>query len=132
MAARPEITPELARLIHASEVARARIGRDVGAFRQRLDAPAKVVQSLRHHPFRWLAGVAGVGFAAALVFRRSARPARKARGVRGLLLGLVAGAVRPLIKTWLTGQLRQLTAACLQAKSPAPAFSPNSSFPTRP
>ena len=132
MAANPQISPELARLIQSGEVARACLGRELATVRQCLSAPAAAVQSLRSHPFRWLGGALGTGFAATLLFRRKPQPARKARGFRGLLLGVVATAARPVVKTWLTAQLKQFLAARLTAKSQPPAISTNSGFPIRP
>ena len=132
MAANAQNTPEIARLIQASAAARAQLGRELTVFRQRLDGPAKVIQSLRQHPFRWLGGALGTGFVASLLFRRNPPADRKSRGIRGLLWGLAATAVRPAVKTWLTGHFKQLLADRLHPKSQPPAFSPNSSFPTRP
>lgn len=131
MAAKPQISPEIARLVQVGEVARARLGREVAAARQSLSVPVAAVQALRSHPIRWLGGVLGAGFAATLVFRRKPRPARKTRAFRGLVLGLVATAVRPVVKTWLTAQLKQFLAARFAAKSQPPSISANLGFPIR-
>jgi hypothetical protein len=129
MAAKPQISPEITRLVQAGELARARLGREVAAVRQALSVPAAAVQSLRTHPIRWLGGVLGTGFAATLVFRRKPRPARKPRGLPVLLLGWLAAAARPIIKTWLTAQLKQVLATRFTAKSQSPSHSANSGFP---
>ena len=134
MAANPQNAQEIARLLQASAAARARLGREVGVLRQRLNAPAKAIQAVREHPIRWLGGVLGVGFLTTLLLRRRPPPktASKSQSLRGFLFGLIASAVQPVVKAWLAGHAKQLLAAHLEAKPPPPAFSLNSRFPTRP
>lgn len=133
MAANPQNAQEIACLLQASAAARARLGREVGVLRQCLSGPAKAAQAVREHPLRWLGGLLGTGFVATLLLRRKpAAVARKSQSLRGFLFGVIATAVQPVVKTWLTGHAKQLLASHLQAKSPPSAFSLNSRFPTRP
>jgi hypothetical protein len=121
-------------LIEAGDAARAQLAREVGILRQRLNAPAQVVQSLRRHPLVWLGGLAGTGLLGVLLLRRRrpAAPPVKSRGLRGLLLTAVIAAARPVVKTWLTGQLKQVLAAKFPSSfQPQTVISANSSFPTR-
>jgi hypothetical protein len=133
MAENPQITPELARWIEAADSARARLGCELASLRRSLSVPTQVAQSLRRHPYGWLAGVLGTGLAATLLLRRGPAPARKSRGFRGLLVTAALAAARPVVKSWLSGQLKQLVASHLPPKFSSPsAYSANSSFPTRP
>lgn len=98
--------PEIERLIRQSEISRAYLGSEIVALRQRLDVPARIRGSLKEHPTGWLFGSVASGLAASLFFRRKPAPAKKPRGIPGVLLGLTLTAVRPLVKVWLGDQLK--------------------------
>lgn len=133
MAANSQIHPELARLIETGDAARALLGRDLGNLRRRLSLPGQMIhaaQSVRQHPVAWCGGLFGVGLVVAGLLRRRSVPARKSRGFRGLVLGLVVTAARPVVKTWLAAQLKQFLAATPQVPPRPAVISANSSFPT--
>ncbi|MBN8459982.1 MAG: hypothetical protein J0M04_19315 [Verrucomicrobia bacterium] len=106
----PGHTPEIARLIEASDASRARLGREVAVLRQRLDAPAKVVRSVRAFPLRWVGGALATGVASVWLLRRKPAPTarRKSKGPAGLLLSLAIAAAKPALKSWATKQAKRL------------------------
>lgn len=108
MAEVPHHPQEIADLLERSAASRVRLGREVAAVRQRLDAPAKVLRSVREHPLRWVGGAAATGLATALLFRRKPGPARKPRTPGRLLLSLAVAAAKPALKAWLTRQFKDL------------------------
>jgi hypothetical protein len=102
-------SPELARLVELSAASRARLGREVAVLRQRLDAPAKVVRSVRSHPLLWVGGALATGVASVwLLRRRPAAPARKPKSPGGLVVSLAMAAAKPAIKAWAIRQLKHL------------------------
>ena len=115
----PGHTPEIARLIEASDTSRARLGREVSVLRQRLDAPAKVIRSIRSYPLRWVGGALATGVASVWLLRRKPAPAarRKPKGPGGLLLSLAIAAAKPAFKSWATKQAKRLLAEQLSRLS---------------
>ena len=110
MVAEPQ-KPEITALIRRAEIARSKLGRDVTSLRDKLDAPARVCKSFRHHPFAWLTGTAASGLLLTrLVFRR--RPKKISRflplpGLTGRALALLISAATPALKIWLIATLKQ-------------------------
>ena len=97
---------KIADLIGQATAAREVLFTEAKTLRHRLDVPARIKGSLSEHPSAWMLGTAGVGLLASMVFRRRpAREAKKSRGTSSVLLGLALTAARPLVKSWLTGQL---------------------------
>lgn len=116
--------PEILKLIRLSDASRSRLESDAATLRHRLDVPARLLTSLKTHPSAWLLGSLGSGFAASLLFRRKpAMPEKKHRGIKSALLGMAIAAARPLLKTWLTGQLRHWTTGL--------TVTPNGNIPAR-
>lgn len=101
----PVITPEIQRLIRMAEMSRAAMGSEICHLKHKLNVPARLCDSLKHHPTAWLFGSAASGFAARLLFRRRSPAAKPRRGLAGALLGLTLTASRPLAKAWLANQL---------------------------
>jgi hypothetical protein len=98
--------PRIADLIRQAESSREMLLSEVKVLRHRLDVPSRIKGSLGEHPGAWMLGTAGVGLLASLLLRRSpSREERKSRGILSILLGLALTAARPLVKSWLTGQL---------------------------
>lgn len=118
MAEIPNHPPEIARLLERSAASRTRLGKEVTALRQRLDAPTKALRSVRAHPFRWVGGAMATGLAAALLFRRRPHPAQQVKRSGGLLYALVLAAAKPAVKVWLTRQLKHFIASQLARLSP--------------
>lgn len=109
MAQKPAKSPEIERLIRLGEASRARLSDEFATLRQRFDVPARLRASLRGHPGTWLGGSLVAGLGASLLFRR--KPAAKRRkGLPGLLgwgASLAFTALRPALKGWLIGRLKQ-------------------------
>jgi soluble lytic murein transglycosylase-like protein len=109
MAAKPA-TPEIRELIARGEAARARLTSTVLAVRAKLDAPARVRQSLRAHPTAWLAGAVATGLVTSrLIFRRRPRKSmlsNKSSSIPVFLLKLAFNAVSPALKIWLLAQAK--------------------------
>jgi hypothetical protein len=101
--------PEIQRLIRLSAAARGCLESEVNTFRQRIDVPSRLRESLKHHPTGWLFGSLAAGLTTSLLFRR--RPSeKKHRGIPATLLGLTLTAARPLAKVWLTDQVKNWVA----------------------
>ncbi len=100
-------------MIRLSAASRSRLSHDAAALRHRLDGPARVWHSLHSHPVRWMGGSLVTAFAATLLLRRKTASPSPQRGWRGLLGGLVLTALRPVIKTWVSVQLKQFIASQL-------------------
>jgi len=109
MAAKPA-TIEIQELIARSDAARNHLGRAAHAIRDRLDAPARVRESLRAHPTAWLAGATATGLLASrLLFRRrSRRPALpiSASSIPLFLIRTLFNAATPALKIWLLAQAK--------------------------
>jgi len=102
-------------LIRLSAASRIRLSQEAAIIRRRLDAPMRVVQSLRDHPVRWVGGTLVTGLAATLLFRRKTAAPKPKRGLPAALFSLVLASVRPIIKTWLGVQLEQYIVSQLRA-----------------
>ena len=117
MAQHPQNSPEIHRLICLSEASRASLSDHAAALRQRFDVPARITHSFRSHPAKWLGGSLTLGLATTLLARRAPKTSRPRRGWRGTLFALALSAGRPVIKTWLVGQLKQFLVAQLRQHS---------------
>jgi hypothetical protein len=118
MAQAPNNSPEIERLIRFSAACRICISDEAIALRQRFDVPARIGHSLRSHPAKWLGGILVLGFAGSMILRRKRQAPRQRRGWLGMLWSFASYAGRPIIKTWLTAQLKeflmtQVRANCL-------------------
>ncbi|MEI7908268.1 MAG: hypothetical protein WCK77_01400 [Verrucomicrobiota bacterium] len=111
MARDPQITPEIEQLIRLSAASRSCLSLEAAALRRRLDVPTRIVHSLRRHPAAWLGGSLATGLAASLLFRRKPAAAKPPRSLRRSLGRLALTAAGPLVKAWLTVQLKQFIAA---------------------
>jgi hypothetical protein len=100
-------TQETERLIRLASQARAHISGEIADLKRQLDVPARLRSSLKSNPLGWLGGALGSGLAASLLFR-GRRPAtgRKPRSFPLAVAGLILTAARPLLKVWLTGQVK--------------------------
>ncbi|MCX6874995.1 MAG: hypothetical protein NTW21_14480 [Verrucomicrobia bacterium] len=116
MARIPQNSPEIERLIRLGEASRARLSDAAATIRQRLDVPARIGRSLGSHPAQWLGGTLAVGFAATLLFRRTFPTARKRRSLPALAWALAITTLRPVVKAWLTVQLKEFLVSQLRAK----------------
>jgi hypothetical protein len=114
MASELPISEQIQRLIRTSDAARGVLGSEIHAFKYKLDVPARLKDSLRSHPTGWLGGSLAAGLATSLLFRRKPKrekaPAKK-KTLLGLLLTLAFATLRPFLKVWLTGQLKNYIAA---------------------
>lgn len=114
---------KIEKLIRAADEARFCLTGEVTSLRARFDLPSRLRGSLKSHPTGWLFGTFTVGFAASLLFRR--KPARvdhvsaekKPRGLVLTLFGLLLTVVRPLLKIWFSGQLKNYLTGQLQSHS---------------
>jgi hypothetical protein len=120
MAQQSEKQVNLAELVLRSEAARLRLGEAHAALRHKLDVPARLKDSLKAAPTKWIGGSVVAGIAASLLLRpKKKKPAqlKKAGKPRGFLFGLVVLAftmVKPvakiyatkLVKDYLKSQLR--------------------------
>jgi hypothetical protein len=105
---KPTESPEILKLVRLAEQSRALLGEEAALLRRKLDVPARVRDSLRHHPGQWVFGSMATGLAASFLFRRSpAAPTAKRRGIPATLLGLTLTAARPLAKVWLADQVKR-------------------------
>lgn len=101
-------SPEILKLVRLAEQSRALLGEEAARLRQRLDVPARLRDSLKHHPGSWMFGSMATGLAASFIFRRRpAEPVKKRRGIPATLLGLTLTAARPLAKVWLADQAKR-------------------------
>jgi hypothetical protein len=103
---------ELEQLIRTAASARAQLGQDAVALKQRFDVPRRIHASLKSHPTQWLLGGVGAGLLASVFTKGFFRPKTvikeaKPRKFSHILLGLTLTAVRPLAKVWLTDQLQK-------------------------
>lgn len=107
MAAKPP-KPEIQALIARSSVAREQLGTTAVNLRAKLDAPARLRDSMRHHPTRWLAGATATGLIASRMLLRRPSPSRskKSRSILFFLLKMASNAAMPAIKIWLLAQIK--------------------------
>lgn len=132
MARYPQNSPQIEHLIRLSAASRNSLSRQSAVLRQRLVAPTRVLQSLRHHPAAWLGGTFAAGLLTSLILRRKSAPAKSRRSWRSHLGALALTAIRPVIKTWITVQLQQFLAAHLRAAAGPAADTPNRATPRHP
>ncbi len=111
MAGEPAIPPEIRKLIQTGDAARAVLGTEIRSLKHKLDVPARVKDSLREHPTGWLGGSLVAGMFTSLLFRRKPKVEKKKKGLAGFLLGLAVSGLRPLVKVWLAGQLKNFVAS---------------------
>lgn len=112
MASNLPIPREIQRLIDAGDTARGVLGSEIRAFKHKLDVPARVKESLVSHPTGWLGGSLVAGMAGSLLFRRKAKREKvKKKTLWGVLLSLAIAGLRPFVKVWLAGQLKNYVAA---------------------
>lgn len=124
---KPQTNPEIQHLIHLAEASRSCLGAEAAALRHKLDFPARVRSSLRHHPSAWMLGSLASGLAASMLLRRRPPAPKKRRGFSHSLLGLTLTAARPLAKIWLAGQLKQWAAGITRAHPASLNIPPNPS-----
>ncbi len=116
MASELPISEQIQRLIRTSDEARGVLGSEIRTLKHKLDVPARVKDSLRSHPTGWLGGSLVAGMATSLLFRRKAKrvkaaaPAKK-KTLLGVLFTLAIAGLRPFLKVWLTGQVKNYIAA---------------------
>jgi hypothetical protein len=103
---KPPTSPEVLKLLELADLSRSMLGDEAERLRQRLDVPARLRDSLKHHPSSWMFGSLAAGLAASLAFRRKPRVDRKRKGFPSVLLGLTLTAARPLAKVWLANQAK--------------------------
>lgn len=114
-------TTEIQALIERSAAARQHLGVGITHLREKLDAPARVRESILAHPGRWLAGATASGWMVSrLVFRKSKKVnhVRRSRSLPISLLRLAGNAVMPAIKIWLLAQIKSYVANRYQAPRP--------------
>lgn len=112
--AAPTQLQEIERLIQLAAVSRSCLSEETRAFKHRVNLPARFKESLRSNPTGWILGSTAIGLAASLLFRRRPKAApKKSHGLTNVLLGLTLTAVRPLVKLWLSGQLKNFVTARL-------------------
>jgi hypothetical protein len=105
-------TQEIERLVRLGEASRSKLETEAVSIRQRYDVPARLRDSLKHHPTGWLVGSLVCGLAVSMLFsRRPPVREKKSRGLPLTLLGLSLTAVRPIAKVWLTDQVKQYFSA---------------------
>jgi hypothetical protein len=107
MVAKPT-TPEIQALISRSRAARVNLGIVADDLRAKLDAPARVRESMRSHPTRWLAGATATGLITSrLLFRRPrASRAKKPKSFLLFILQMISNAAMPAVKIWLLAQIK--------------------------
>jgi hypothetical protein len=112
MARELPVSEEIQRLIRSSETAREVLGSEIRDLKHRMDIPARVRSSLKSNPTGWIGGSVLAGLAGSLLFRRKdKREKPKKKGLLGFLLALGVAALRPFVKVWLAGQLKNYLGA---------------------
>lgn len=94
-------------LIDQASQARAQLARESQRLRRKLDIPARIRESLKEHPVRWLCGSLSSGIAASFLMRRRTRTIHKAPHNK-LWVGLIIAAAKPLLINWLNHKLGDL------------------------
>ncbi|RYD36786.1 MAG: hypothetical protein EOP87_04815 [Verrucomicrobiaceae bacterium] len=114
MASELPISEQIQRLIRTSDAARGVLGSEIRELKHKLDVPGRLKDSLRSHPTGWLGGSVVAGMATSLLFRRKAKREKtevKKKTLLGLIFTLAIAALRPFLKVWLTGQLKNYITA---------------------
>lgn len=116
MASELPISEQIQRLVRESDTARGVIGSEIRNLKYKLDVPSRLKDSLRSHPSGWVGGSVVAGLAASLLFRKKSKPLPvkeevKKKTLMGFFLTLGIAALRPLVKAWLTGQLKHYISA---------------------
>ncbi len=103
---------EIQELIRRSQASRVQLSMDVSTLKQRLDVPNQVRHSLMKSPTKWLLGSLGAGIATSFLFKgkKKNKKPKKERSLPLKLIALTLTAARPLVKVWLTGQLKRWVA----------------------
>jgi hypothetical protein len=122
---------EILRLVQLAEHSRAVLEAEAARLRHQFDVPARIRDSLKHHPSSWLFGSAATGLFASLMLRRkpkaaTAPVAAKSHGLAASLLRLTLTSAAPIAKIWLTNQLQHWLAA--KAASRPARQSPSNPF----
>jgi len=101
-------TPEIQALISRSRAARENLGIVADDLRAKLDAPARVRESMRSHPTRWLAGATATGLITSrLLFRRPrASRVKKSKSFLFFIFQMISNAAMPAVKIWLLAQIK--------------------------
>lgn len=117
---------ELAELVRRSELARSQITQVQQKLRQKLDVPLRIRDSLKSSPLKWLGGSLGVGFVSSLLFRskrrlskREQEPEKKHRGLFLGFLMMLFALIKPTLKVYATGLLKDYLQNQLRARSGA-------------
>ena len=118
---KPSQTDEIQQLIRMGGSARGLLGAHAARMKRRLDVPARVRGSLKQHPTGWLVAAMGAGLlASSLLRRRSSSPVvKKHRSLPIAALGLALTAFRPILKMWLTDQVKNHLIVHLRGQSVA-------------
>jgi len=107
MAAKPP-TPQIQALISRSHAARENLGNAAHDLRAKLDAPARVRESIYSHPTRWLAGATATGLITSRLLFRRPRVARvkKTKSFLFFILKMISNAAMPAVKIWFLAQIK--------------------------
>jgi len=107
MAAKSQ-NPEIQALISRSQSARENLGNAAERLQSALNAPARMRDSMRSHPGRWLAGATASGLVASRLFLRRRKPAKiiRKKSIAVSLLMLAVNAAMPVVKIWLLAQIK--------------------------
>ncbi len=125
MAGKSTERAEIQELIRISDQARSQLGVQIGKVRKTLEAPTRVVGSLRQHPKYWLFGSMAAGLAVSLLIGRLPRPRKKGFSLKKKALALTLTAARPIAKVWLANQVKSLSSKWIAERSkPKPQPSP--------
>lgn len=117
-------TPEIQALITRSHAARENLSVAAEILRTKLDAPARVRESVRSHPTRWLAGATATGLIASrLIFRRPrASRMKKPKSLLFFFLRMISNAAMPAVKIWLLAQIKNYLARRTPGSQPPFSF----------
>lgn len=110
--AKPTQKVEIAELVRRSEAARLHLSDAHSALKDKLNVPARLKESLKAEPTKWLGGSLVAGLVASRVFRKKKKPPEKVLSVkkqRNLLLGTLTLAftlAKPAAKIYATKLLK--------------------------
>ncbi len=103
---------ELERLIRISEASRLRLSDAHSAFKNRLNAPARLAGSLKAEPSKWIGGSLVAGFLASRLFGSKKKPSGRVKEVkkqRNFLFGtlaLAAAVAKPVARIYATNLVK--------------------------